>query len=320
MKKLILLFLFIVVAISCKKESQLEKEITNIQLDVNLERFDKLFAKASPENLPELKRNFPFMFSKQFSDSLWLVQIHDTIQQELFNEVNKQFDTTDDIEDEVLQFFKYLKYYFPEVNIPRLITTTSYVDYRNKVIVTDTIALISLDTYLGSDHYFYASIQKFIRQGFNKEQIVVDLTGEYAKKLVYQPERRTLLDEMIFAGKQLYFKDKVIPFKSDAEKIGYKQEQLDWALANESYIWRYFVERELLYSTDSKLPGRFINPGPYSKFYLEEIDNESPSRLGQYMGWQIVRAYMKNNDATLKQLLNTNTDDIFNNSKFKPRK
>jgi uncharacterized protein YjaZ len=125
---------------------------------------------------------------------------------------------------------------------------------------------------------------------------------------------------MVSAGKQLYFKDKMIPFKSDAEKIGYTQDQLDWAIANESYIWRYFVDRELLYSTDSKLPGRFINPAPYSKFYLEEIDSESPGRLGQYMGWQIVRAYMNNNNVTIKQLLNANTDDIFNNSKFKPRK
>jgi len=112
----------------------------------------------------------------------------------------------------------------------------------------------------------------------------------------------------------------MIPNKTDAQKIGYTQDQLDWAKANESYIWRYFVERELLYSTDSDLPSRFINPAPFSKFYLVEIDNESPGKIGQYMGWQIVRAYMENNDVILKQLLTASTEDIFNNSKFKPRK
>ena len=320
MKKLILLLLIMLTALTCKKESQLEKKIANIPIDITFERFDRQFAKSSQENLPELKRKFPFMFSKQFSDSIWVAQIRDTIQQELFCEVEKQFSTTDAIEGDVHQFYKHLKYYFPEISIPRLITTTSYVDYRNKVIVTDTIVLISLDTYLGSDHYFYDGIQKYLRQNFNKEQIVVDLATEYSKSLIYQTDKRTLLDEMVSAGKQLYFKDKMIPFKSDAEKIGYTQDQLDWAIVNESYIWRYFVDRELLYSTDSKLPGRFINPAPYSKFYLEEIDSESPGRLGQYMGWQIVRAYMNNNDVTIKQLLNANTDDIFNNSKFKPRK
>ena len=69
------------------------------------------------------------------------------------------------------------------------------------------------------------------------------MATDYAKKYIYQPKTKTLLDEMVYFGKQLYFKDAVIPFKTDAEKIGYTQEQLDWALANEQYIWQYFVEK-----------------------------------------------------------------------------
>jgi len=136
---------------------------------------------------------------------------------------------------------------------------------------------------------------------------------------IYQPKRKSLLDEMIYFGKVLYFKDAVIPFKNDEEKMGYSKEQLDWAIDNEHYIWSYFVERELLYDTNSKLVLRFINPAPFSKFNLE-LDKESPGRIGQYLGWQIVRAYMKNNDATLLQMLGATAENIFNNSKFKPRK
>ena len=62
---------------------------------------------------------------------------------------------------------------------------------------------------------------------------------------------------MVYFGKELYFKDKMIPFVSDAEKIGYSQEQLDWAIYNESYIWRYLIEKEFLYSTDSSLPSSY---------------------------------------------------------------
>ncbi len=112
----------------------------------------------------------------------------------------------------------------------------------------------------------------------------------------------------------------VIPFKTDAEKIGYTQDQLDWAAANETEIWRYFVEKELLFSTDSKLPNRFINPAPFSKFYLEEIDTESPGQIGRYMGWQIVRAYMAHNEVSLKDMLQKEPTEIFNNSNFKPKK
>ena len=59
----------------------------------------------------------------------------------------------------------------------------------------------------------------------------------------------------------------------------------------------------MLFSTDSKLPSRFINPAPFSKFNLE-LDGESPGRLGQYIGWQIVRAYANRSDASLKEILN----------------
>jgi gliding motility-associated lipoprotein GldB len=320
MKKVILLLFILTVVISCKNENQLEQEIEKIPMETKIERFDELFSHVNDKNLPKLKQDYPFMFSKKYADSFWIAKSQDTLQIKLFEEVSKAFPNIDEQQNEINSLFQHIKYYFPEFSPPRIITTTSYVDYRNKIILTDTIALISIDTYLGSSHEFYQGIQKYIREDFNKSNMVVDLATEYAKKYIYQGQNKTLLDEMIYFGKQLYFKDLVIPFKTEAERIGYTNEQLDWAHVNESYIWRYFVERELLFSTDSKLPGRFINPAPFTKFYLEEIDSQSPGRLGQYIGWQIVKAYMKNNDVSLKDLLITSPEDIFNNSKFKPSK
>ncbi|WP_166963185.1 gliding motility lipoprotein GldB [Yeosuana marina] len=320
MKNIFLLLCTLTLVVSCKKDSKLEGEISKIPIQVNIERFDKLFSEASLKDLPKLKKDYPFMFSKKYADSFWVARMKDTLQIELSKEVEKAYPNFNTPKAEIESLFQHIKYYFPEFRAPRIITTTSFVDYRNRIIVTDTIALISIDNYLGSDHKFYQGIQKYIREDFNTEHIVVDLAREYAKKYIYQKPNETLLDEMIYFGKQLYFEDKVIPFKTDAERISYTKEQLDWAHANESYIWRYFVEHELLFSTDSKLPSRFINPAPFTKFYLEEIDSESPGRLGQYIGWQIVRAYMANNDVSLKDMLITSPEEIFNNSKFKPRK
>lgn len=314
-------FVFIsIIMFSCKKESQQKKEIDSINIDIKTERLDELLANASINDFSKLKQAYPFMFSNNDTDSTWVETKNDTIQLQLFDEVKKVFPNFSDTEEEIESLYNHIKYYFPEFNPPRIITTTSYVDYRNSIIVTDSIVVVALDTYLGSEHEFYGSIPKYIRENLKKEQIVVDLAGKYAEKYIYQKQNKTLLDEMIYFGKQLYFKGVVIPFKTEAERIGYSQAQLEWAIANESYIWRYFVERELLFSTDAKLPSRFINPAPFTKFYLEDIDTESPGRLGQYIGWQIVKAYMKQNDITLKEMLITSADDIFNNSKFKPRK
>ncbi|WP_396602116.1 gliding motility lipoprotein GldB [Algibacter sp. R77976] len=313
-------FCLLAVAVSCKTENALEAEISKINTDIKIERFDKLFAKITSEGLPDLKTAYPFMFPVKYTDSFWLAKRADTLQIQLFNEVDKTFLDFNNTEIEIESLFNHLKYYFPEFNPPRIITTTNDVDYRNRVIVTDTIAVIALDSYLGSEHEFYGGIANYLKANFNKEQIVVNLANQYAEKYTYLPVRKTLLDEMIYHGKLLYFKDKMIPFKTEAERIGYSEEQLKWAIANESYIWRFFVGRELLFSTDTKLPRRFINPAPFTKFYLEEIDADSPGRLGQYIGWQIVKAYMRQNDVPLKEMLIKSTEDIFNNSKFKPRK
>ncbi|MBE9490917.1 MAG: gliding motility lipoprotein GldB [Bacteroidetes bacterium] len=319
MQKILSIIVIISLFFSCETDSKLEQEIASIDVTFNIERFDKLFAKATPESLPELKTEYPFMFSKRYNDSLWMHKINDTLQQQLNLEVEKAFATDQSYEIEIQSLFQHLKYYFKAFKSPRIITVTSDVDYRNKTIVTDTIVLIALDTYLGANHEFYEGIPKYIRQNFESSQIVPDLATQYALQNVYQPKRKTFLDEMIYYGKVLYFKDIMIPFKADDEKIGYTKQQLNWAIDNESYIWRYFVERELLFNTDSQLLNRFINPAPFSKFNLE-LDGESPGRLGQYTGWQIVKAYMKNNDVTLQKMLNTSAEDIFNNSKFKPRK
>ena len=318
MKTVFYVFLCFLMLFSCKDENALEEKIAEINTDIKVERFDVMFKNVDSQGFPDLKKAYPFMFPEKYTDSFWLARKTDTLQVQLLKEVTEKIANFKATEIEIESMFNHLRYYFSEFNTPRVITVTNDVDYRNSVIAL--LHIMHCDSYLGSDHEFYRGIPKYIRANLNQEQIVVDLANAYAEKLIYQPKRKTFLDEMIYFGKQLYFKDKIIPFKTDAEKIAYTPEELDWAQANESYMWRYFVERELLYSTDTELTSRFINPAPFSKFYLEGIDANSPGRLGRYIGWQIVRAYMKNNSVPFNDMLIKSTEEIFNNSKFKPRK
>lgn len=319
MKNIGFLLALLFVFNACKESDQIESEISKIDIDLKVERFDLDFANAKTVDLPKLKSDYPFLFSERIPDSIWVDRINDSLQKELSNEVEKTYSNFDDVHHDIASLFQHLKYYDKTFKVPRVITVTSDVDYRNKTIVTDTIVLISLDTYLGSEHHFYEGIQRFLTVNMKRSQIVSDLAANYSENYIFQNNPKTLLDDMIYFGKQLYFKDKMIPFKSDAVKIGYSVAQLDWANANESEIWRYFIERELLFSTDNSLAGRFIADAPFSKFYLE-LDSESPGKIGQYLGWQIVRSFMKNNDVPFMEMLQMNADEIFNNSKFKPRK
>ena len=85
----------------------------------------------------------------------------------------------------------------------------------------------------------------------------------------------------------------------------------------ERNVWQNFVASELLYSTDRSLLSRFIDPAPFSKFYLE-FDSETPGRLGRFMGYKMIVSYMKNNDTPLKTMLIQPADVIFASAKYKP--
>jgi len=312
-------FLFTILLVACDSTSENEKEIEAIPIDVNIVRFDKEFAAATVQDIPKLKKKFPLFFPKRFADSVWVNRIQDTLQQQLDKEVANQFPDNSELEDQFIPLFQHIKYYFPEFKTPSVYTVTSDVDYNSKVIATDTMLILALDTYLGSEHHFYEGIQEYIAKDLKPSQIAPDIASVYARQLISKPQKRDLLAQMIFFGKELYLKDLWLPKTPDAEKIGYTEPELQWAKKNEEYMWRYFVEKELLYSTNPKLPARFINKAPFSKFYLE-IDNDSPGMVGRYLGWQIVRAYMENNAISLQKMLQEKPETIFNNSKYKPKK
>ena len=124
---------------------------------------------------------------------------------------------------------------------------------------------------------------------------------------------------MIYYGKILYLKKLWLPQTKSNELIGYTEQEIQWASSNEAEVWRNFVENEYLFSTQPKLIQRFISPAPFSKFYLE-IDNESPGMIGKYIGWQIVKSFMKKNTVNIRQLMIIPADELFNKSKYKPKK
>ncbi len=317
MKKLITVFALIVVLCSCDKKSEVEKAVEQIPLEIKVERFDKAFFEAKPENLAPLKKQYPFFFPGN-DDKVWLDKMQNPQWRELYGEVQKKFGDFGKEKDSIEGLFKHIKYYFPDTRTPKVITVISEMDYQNKVIYADSLVIVSLELYLGKNHRFY-QFPDYLKQNFEPNQILPDIVEGFGLRKIPPPSENTLLAHMIYAGKQLYLKDVLLPDYSDADKIGYKPEQIKWCQENEMYMWRFFVDESLLYDTDQKLLPRFINPAPFSKFYLE-IDNETPGRVGAWLGWQIVRSYMENNKVSLQQMLKTDAKQLFEQSKYKPKK
>lgn len=318
MKIYIIPFVVSLFFLSCGQKSKIEKAVAEVPVELKVVRFDKLFFESQPKDLNKLKNEFPFFFPLGNDDEVWLEKMQNAQWRELYSEVQKKYADFEPTKSELTSLFQHIKYYFPKTKTPKIITVISEMDYNNKAIYADSLVLISLEMYLGKEHKFY-QFPNYIKQNFEQEQIMPDVVSGFFKYKTTPNQEKSLLSDMVYAGKELYLKDMFLPDYSDADKMGYTPEQIKWCEENESYIWRYFIEKEMLYSDDQKLIPRFINPAPFSKFYLE-IDNESPGRVGSWIGWQIVRSYMNNNEVSLQGLLKANAKEIFEKSKYKPKK
>ena len=316
---LFILILFLACFTNCKPDSKTSEEIGKIPISLEILRFDTLFWTAKIEDIPELKRQYPAFFPQQYPDSLWIQKMQDTLQQQLYLEVFKKFPNEYKLDQDLEDLFQHIKYYFPQFITPKVIITTSEVDYRNKIILSNELLILSLDNYLGNKHPYYEHIPNYISQNMKETQITSDIASVYAQKWIPRSRNRTFLEQMVYFGKTLYLKDLWLPNNLDSEKIGYTKDEFTWIEENETEVWRNFVENEFMYSTNPKLVTRFINPAPFSKFYLE-IDNDSPGMVGRYIGWQIVRSYMKNNKSNIEKLLTLSAEELFNQSKYKPKK
>ncbi len=303
---------------ACSSSNEIENEIAKIPVRVNLDRFDQKFFNASKEDYYQLKQDYPYLFPEQYPDSIWLKRQRDSLQVLLQSEIKKVFPSLTPFEQVLKPLFQHIKYYFPQLHDPKVVLLTNNVDYQNKTVYTDSLVLISLDTFLGAKNPLYEGIPQYIVRDMDISYLGAHLADEFSLTVVSPPTDRTLLAQMIYYGKRYYIKDLLLPSLKDEIKISYTEKEMNWVRENERFIWQYFIERELLYKTQSSYVLRFIEPAPFSKFYLE-IDNQSPGKIGQWLGWQIVRAYVaKYPDKSPQEILTTPAQELFIKANYKP--
>ena len=64
-------------------------------------------------------------------------------------------------------------------------------------------------------------------------------------------------------------------------------------------IWKRLINEKLLYSKDKKKIAQFTANAPFTK----GLPEESPSMVGVWIGWQMVRDYVAENDVSVLDLL-----------------
>ncbi len=319
MAKHISIILLLLMMASCSSKQENFIDVGKIDVDFSIDRFDIDFYESTESSLDETKNKYPFFFSNNQPDSIWINKINNKDEKELFIETQKLYNDISFLRVDLESLFKHVKYYNPKFKSPKVVTLLSNVDHQNRVVYTSDYLLISLDVYLGKDHRFYADYPNYVKINNHKNHIIVDVAKKIIDSQMLASTSRDFISKIIREGKKMYLLDRYLPSVLDSEKIGYQKDKFIWAENNEEQVWKYFIENKLLFSSDTKLNKRFLDNGPFSKFYRAE-DNFSPGKIGVWIGWQIVRSYMKHNDVPLQKMLSTNSEEIFKKSKYKPKK
>lgn len=319
MKNIIQALLFALIFTQCGQQQKTSIDISKIHIDTEFIDFHHQFFNTDSSELPLLKNKYPYLFPTNISDSITLSKIKNSDEKKLYSMADSVFGDFQPELNKLTNLYKHIKYYNPKFRAPKTVTLITGLDYNYKTIYADSLVFISLDMYLGNDSEVYSSFPSYISHNYTKNHMIVDVAKSIVGVKYNSNIGRSFLESMIYFGKQYYILEKILPQYSKQEIIGFQPLKYNWAVQNEAQIWSYFISEKLLYSTDKKLSNRFINAAPFSKFYLE-TDDESPGRIGTWIGWKIVQSYMNNNTTSLEEMILLDAEVIFKNSKYKPKK
>ena len=318
--------------ISCKREKR-RADLTGIECDIKIERFDSLFWGLDTTRLVEefakLQAEHPNI-TPIYTENV--VQFghpdsaitHDTYKLfrsnkevgKLYEDALKIYADVSDIEKDLTEAFRRAKYFLPQFPTPRVYCHVSGLN--QSLIVDEEFISLSIDNYLGADYQLYKEIgiYKYQRPNMRREKVAPDyitawLSSEFSNSLA-----DNLLSDMIRYGKILYTVSVLLPKTPERVIMGYSEEQWEWVKKNEANMWNALIASKDLYTTSMMIKNQYIGDGPFTKPFTQE----SPGRAGTYIGWRIVENYMKHNpQISIQQLLQQpDAQMILNNSNYRP--
>lgn len=237
----------------------------------------------------------------------------------LLLEVHRVFGDEQALRESFQQAFSNLRHYYPDARIPRIVTLISGLE--TDMFVTDSIIYISLDYYLGPGARYRPNVYNYMLRHYTPDTVVPSvmlLTGISEPYNLNNPKDKTVLADMIAFGKAYYFAKHMLPCVPDSVLLGYTAEELEGARENAQLIWYRLVENEVLYATSHLVKQKYLDPRPKTT----EISDRCPGRIGQWVGWEIVKSYMKRHpQTTLPELMQMrDADRLFKESGYRPVK
>jgi hypothetical protein len=218
------------------------------------------------------------------------------------------------------QAFSNMKYYYPDFNPPKIKTMISGL-LDNDILVTDSVIVVSLDFFLGKAGKYRPRVYDYQLRKFDPEDIVPSVMLVYgidSRFNATELKDNTVLADMIAFGKSFYFAKHMLPCVPDSTLLWYSPQEINGSEHNQDLIWARFVQDEVLFSTSSEDKRNYLCERPITT----QVGEKCPGRIGQFIGWNIVKSYMHSHPETsLQQLMQLgDAQKLFKESKYKPKK
>ncbi len=330
--KIFALLLVIVLFCACNDTEQPYRKAFKISYDkagIEMMRYEKAFFQADTNNFAEeikkISQDYMLFLDGDLSDTAVMKYLRDfstdTFARSLYNQVEAKYTKDEQVLKYVCDVVSRINYFYPETKLSGRVYTCVlglgqfaspvFFDNHNDMIV-------SLDYYLDNDvSYAKVGMPQYRSLRTYSDYISRDIAMEYYNMfLKCDSNQGTLLDEMLKMGKQLFFVEAVNPNMPDTVLMGYTGSQMSWIKESEPEVWRDIVGSNKLFSSQREVFMMLLNDGPFTQQY----SYDAPSRIGEYIGLQIVRSYMSRNDVSLQELIaNTDLQGIFNESGYRPK-
>ncbi|KGE87977.1 MAG: hypothetical protein ACE362_14155 [Phaeodactylibacter xiamenensis] len=321
-------------------EQEFIPDVSGIEAEVDIRRFDQALFQLDTNNmqaaLEGLMEDYPELGDLYFSRILRANDprmapdgpapyVKGFLQHEpvrnLYDSVQVHYPDLSDIEEELEQAFRFFQYYFPDEPVPTVSTLIS--EYAVAAFVYGENDLgVSLDYFLGEDYPYQKlnprdpAFSAYLTRTFNRQHLTSKAIQTLINGLVPPPRQQRLIDLMVNNGKKLYILDKLLPYAPDSVKLEVTGEQVEWLNDNELEMWAFFIKEDLMYETDSRKIRKFVDYSPHSPGMPEE----APGRTANWVGWQIVRAYMQRHpEATMQDLIALeDAQALLDASRYKP--
>ncbi|MDF1575293.1 MAG: hypothetical protein P1P86_08905 [Bacteroidales bacterium] len=329
-----LFLLGIALLITACSSDPLDVDISGIDLQLELERFDRDLFEMDQDTIDaaigSLYRRYGDFFdvfnvhvisigqasSRRYSSYLSMF-INDPTNREVFEYTNQVFASTSETESVLSDGFRHYLYHYPDSAAPRVV---AYVSRFNQGLFTvDRFVGIGLDQYLGSDcdYYQQMGLPRYLAQKKEPWRIPADAMLAWATQLYpFNDSVDNVLSRMIYFGQLAWFVGAMFPELEEQLIMGFTDDQMKWCRNNEKQMWTHLVEEKLLFSTDPMNIRKLVEDAPYTRFYT----SESPGRAAVWQGWQIINAFAKRNPKlTVPQIMaERNYQELLRLSKYDP--